>query len=258
MKLEDRVAIVTGGGRAIGRQIALRLAREGASLVLASPEPDELDATVAEIQALGRNAVAVVTDVSVESQVQAMAARTLEAFGRIDILVNNAGIIGPTAGVPDVERGDWDEVLAVNLTGVFLCCKAVLPDMIARRSGKIINISSIAGKMGYALRSPYAVSKWGVIGLTLTLAKENGEHNIQVNAICPGPVEGARMDAVFERRAAELGRTVEEVKREYVQTTVLNRLIPAEDVAAMVAFLASDESNTITGQALDVSAGYGL
>jgi NAD(P)-dependent dehydrogenase (short-subunit alcohol dehydrogenase family) len=217
-----------------------------------------LEAAAAEVEALGRRALPVVTDVTREEQVAAMAARALEALGRIDVLVNNAGIIGPTAPVVHLERADWDEVLAVNLTGAMLCCRAVLPDMIARRSGRIVNISSIAGKIAYTLRSPYAVSKWGLIGLTLTLAKEVGEHDIQVNAVCPGPVRGERMRGIFATRAAELGQTPEEVESTYVQATVLRRLVEAEDVAEVVAFLASPHARNITGQAIDVAAGYGL
>jgi NAD(P)-dependent dehydrogenase (short-subunit alcohol dehydrogenase family) len=258
MKLEGRVAIVTGGGRAIGRMIALRLAQEGADLVVASPDEADLHAVAVEVQALGRQALPIVMDVTHEAQVQAMAEQVRQHFGRIDVLVNNAGITGPTAPVPRVDRADWDEVLAVNLTGPFLCCKAVLPSMIDRRQGKVINIASIVGKIGYALRSPYAVSKWGLIGLTLTLAKEVGEHNIQVNAVCPGPVQGERMQRLFEQRARELQQSVAEVERDYVKTTLLKRLIPADHVAAMVAYLASAEADTITGQAIDVSAGYGL
>jgi NAD(P)-dependent dehydrogenase (short-subunit alcohol dehydrogenase family) len=258
MKLNDRVAIVTGGGRAIGKQISLRLAAEGAHLLIAGPEADELEETAAQIGELGRQAVAVVADVSQDEDVLRIAARAREEWGRVDLLVNNAGIIGPTAIVPDVSRDDWDQVLAVNLTGAFLCCKAVLPGMIERRSGKVINISSVAGKMGFALRSPYAVSKWGLIGLTLSLAKEMGEHNIQVNAVCPGPVEGERMRTLMQSRAAELGRPVAEIERENVETTLLRRFVQADDIAAMVAFLASDEANNITGQALDVSGGYGI
>ncbi len=256
--LQDQVVIVTGGGRALGKTIALRLARDGAQLVLAGPDSGELTATAAEIEALGRRALAVVTDVTHEGQVQALAARALAAFGHIDVLVNNAGIIGPTAPVVNLSRADWDEVLAVNLTGAMLCCKAVLPDMIARRSGRIINIASIAGKIAYGLRSPYAVSKWGLIGLTLTLAKEVGPHDIQVNAVCPGPVRGERMRGIIATRARELGQTFEEVERSYVEATLLKRLVEAEDVAALVAFLASPAARNITGQALDVTAGYGL
>jgi len=255
MRLADQTAIVTGGGRALGRAIALRRAREGANVTVASPEAAELEAVAAEIRALGRQVLAIDTDVSQEDQVVAMAKQTRHTFGRIDVLVNNAGIIGPTAPVTDVSRRDWDEVLAVNLTGVYLCCKAVLPDMIARRSGKIINIASVAGKIGFALRSPYCVSKWGVIGLTRTVAKEVGQHNIQVNAICPGPLQGERMRRLMEARARALKVSAEEIERRIVEGTLLKRLIPPEDVAAMVAYLASTEADNVTGQAIDVSAG---
>ncbi len=256
--LHGQSAVVTGGGRALGKAIALRLARDGADVVLAGPDRGELESAAAEIEALGRRAVPVVTDVTREDQVNAMATRALEALGRIDILVNNAGIIGPTAPVLSLRRADWDEVLAVNLTGVMLCCRAVLPDMMARRSGRIVNISSVAGKIAYSLRSPYAVSKWGLIGLTLTLAKEVGPYDIQVNAVCPGPVEGERMRGIIATRAAELGQTVEEAERWYLNAMVLGRMVRAEDVAAAVAFLVSPEGRNITGQALDVSAGFGL
>jgi NAD(P)-dependent dehydrogenase (short-subunit alcohol dehydrogenase family) len=187
-----------------------------------------------------------------------MADEAHRVFGRIDVLVNNAAVIGPTALVSDIRLADWEEVLAVNLTGAFLCARAVLPTMMAQRSGKIINIASIAGKMAYALRSPYAVSKSGLIGLTLTLAKEFGPYNIQVNAVCPGPVAGERMHKIMQQRAAELGQTFEEVERTYLRTTLLGRLVEAKDVAAMVAYLASADGNNITGQTLDVTAGYGL
>lgn len=258
MGLEDRVAMVTGGGRAIGQVIARRLARDGANVVVIGPDERELHETAVEIQALGRRALAVVTDVSQEAQVNAMMERTRHVFGRVDILVNNAGIIGPTALAVNITRAEWDEVLAVNLTGAFLCCQAVAPEMMARGSGKIINIASMAGKMAYALRSPYAVSKWGLIGLTLTLAQELGEYNIQVNAVCPGPVAGERMQRVIEQRAAELGQSTEEVERRYVEAAALKRMVQAEDVAALVAFLASAEADNITGQAIDVAAGYGI
>ena len=257
-KLENRVAIVTGGGRGIGKTIALRLAREGADVVVIGPNVEDLDRAAEEIRSLGRLALGVVADVRREDEVSSVAAQVHEVSRFIDILVNNAAVIGPTGPVAEVSRSEWDDVLAVNLTGAMLCSKAVLPDMMARRRGKIINISSVAGKLAYALRSPYAVSKWGLIGLTLTLAKEVAEYNIQVNAVCPGPVRGQRMQRIFQQRAAELRQSVQEVERTYVEATALNRMVEADDVAALVAFLASDESNNITGQAIDVSAGYGL
>ena len=258
MLLAGRVAVVTGGGRAIGRAVALRLARDGADLVLAGPDAAELEAVASEVAALGRRALPLVADVTREDQVAHMAAEARRAFGRIDVLVNNAGIIGPTAPVQNVERADWDAVLAVNLTGAFLCCKAVLPGMVECRSGKIINIASVAGKQAYPLRSPYAVSKWGLIGLTLTLAAEAGPSGVQVNAVSPGPVEGVRMRRIMAERARELGQTEAEVERAYVAKSALGRLVREEDVAALVAFLASPASDNVTGQAIDVSAGYGL
>jgi NAD(P)-dependent dehydrogenase (short-subunit alcohol dehydrogenase family) len=252
------VAIVTGGGRGIGRHIALRLAHAGFDLVLADLEHAELDPAAAEIAALGRRCLALRTDVSDEALAQGMVEHTLDVLGRIDVLVNNAGVIGPTARVPDVARSDWDAVLAVNLTGPFLCAKAVLPSMIERRAGKVINIASIAGKIAYALRSPYAVSKWGLIGLTQTLAKEMGPYNIQVNAICPGPVAGSRMDRIIAQRAAELGQSEAEVRQFYLRGMALGRMVQPGDVAELVAYLVSPAGDNITGQALDVTAGWGL
>jgi meso-butanediol dehydrogenase / (S,S)-butanediol dehydrogenase / diacetyl reductase len=257
MRLQDQGAIVTGGGRGIGRAIALRLAHEGARLVLCGRHRESLEETAQLVSEMGQSFVVLITDVSQEDQVSAMVRAALR-FGRIDILVNNAGIAGPTAPVTDISRAQWDEVLAVNLTGAFLCSRAVLPHMIERRSGKIVNISSIAGKLAYALRSPYAVSKWGMIGFTRTLAQEVGQYNIQVNAICPGPTAGERMRTVIELRAKELSKSAEEVEKLYVEGTALKRMVDPEHVAAMVVFLASDEGSSITGEAIDVTAGYAL
>jgi NAD(P)-dependent dehydrogenase (short-subunit alcohol dehydrogenase family) len=226
--------------------------------MVAGPDLPELAATVGEIQSSGERGLAALCDVTLEDNVAAVVDQARAEFGRIDILVNNAGIAGPTAPVEKVAREDWDQVLAVNLTGAFLCAKHVAPIMRDQGRGKIINISSIAGKIGYPLRGPYAASKWGIIGLTLTLAKELGSHGVQVNAVCPGPVEGPRMDAVFEARARETGRKVEEVRREYQQATSLGRLVQPDDVAALTAYLASAHADNITGQAFDVTAGYGL
>jgi NAD(P)-dependent dehydrogenase (short-subunit alcohol dehydrogenase family) len=258
MKLRDRVALITGGERGIGRAIALVLAQEGADITIAGLDEPRLNKTAEEIRATGRCCLARVTDVSDEAQVVRVVEEAMKEFGKIDILVNNAAIVGPTAPVVKIDRKEWDESLAVNLTAPFLCAKAVLPQMIARRSGKIINISSVAGKLAYPLRSPYATSKWGLLGLSRTLAAEVGEYNIQVNAICPGPVAGDRMKLVIERRAKELGKPIEEVERDYSQTTALKRMVEEKDVAAMVLFLASDESNSVTGAVFDVTAGYVL
>jgi NAD(P)-dependent dehydrogenase (short-subunit alcohol dehydrogenase family) len=256
--LVDRIALVTGGGRGIGREIALHLAAAGADLALLGPDEAELSEAAAEIQRRGRRAVVVTADVADESQVQQAVAQTRAALGPIGVLINNAGIVGPTAPLWDVPRSAWDHVLAVNLTGAYLCCRAVVPDMLQRREGKIINIASVAGKMAYALRAPYAVSKWGLIGLTMTLAKELGPFNVQVNAVCPGPVEGPRIRDIIQTRAAQQERSVEEVYGEYVSRAALGRFVQATEVAQLVAFLASPAADGVTGQAWDVSAGYGL
>ena len=258
MKLPNQSAIVTGGGQGIGKAIALKLAREGADVLVSGRHRETLENTAREIEKFGRRAVVAVTDVSQESQVSAMVDAALQAFGRIDILVNNAGVSGPTAPITNVSRDEWDQVLAVNLTGAFLCARAVVPHMIERRSGKIVNISSIAGKLAYALRSPYAASKWGMIGLSRTLAQELGPHNIQVNAICPGPTAGERMRGVITGRARELGQSEAEVERLYVEGTALKRMVDPDHVAAMVVLLVSNEGSSITGDAIDVSAGYAL
>jgi NAD(P)-dependent dehydrogenase (short-subunit alcohol dehydrogenase family) len=258
MKLEGKVSIITGGGHGIGRTIALRFGDEGAALVIAGPNLETVEKTVADIRARGRQAIATLTDVSDEASVEGMVADCLREFGRVDVLVNNAGIIGPTAPVTRVERDQWDQALAVNLTGAMLCAKHALPSMIERCEGRIINITSVAGQHAYAFRSPYSVSKWGMIGLTRTLAEEAGSYNITVNAIAPGPVRGPRIEEVIRRRAVELGRPFDEVEREYVQPTALKRMVEEEDIAAMALFLASDEGRNITGETITISSGYRL
>ena len=258
MKLEGKVAIVTGGGGGIGRAIALRFAREGAAIVVAGPTEEKIKAVEKEIRDAGGRATAVLTDVADETSVEQMVSAALSEFERIDVLVNNAGIAGPTALVPKVSREEWDRTLAVNLTGAFLCAKHVLPQMIERATGCIINITSIAGLQGYAFRSPYCASKWGMIGLTQTLAEEGGRYGITSNAIAPGPVRGPRIERVMRNRAQEMKLPYEEVVRQYVEPTALKRMVEEEDIAAMALFLASEEGRNITGETLNISAGYRL
>lgn len=258
MRLANQTAIVTGGGRGIGKEIALALAREGANVLLASRDEEALNGVAREIHEFGRKAVVCKTDVSDESQVAAMTEAAMHAFQRIDILVNNAGLVGPTSPLAKLSREEWDQVIAVNLTGAFLCARAVIPQMTSQRSGSIINIASIAGKFAYALRSPYAVSKWGMLGLSRTLAQELGPHNIRVNAICPGPTAGERMSAVIAGRAKELGSPEEQVERAYLEGTALKRMVDPKHVAAAVVFLASNDGSSITGEAIDVTCGFGL
>ena len=256
MKLSDRVALVTGGGRGIGRAIALRFAAEGAAVAVCGTGRAALESTAAEIAGSGGRSLALVADVADEAAVERAIAEAVSRFGRLDILVNNAGIAGPTSPVASLARPDWERTLAINLTGAFLCAKHAWPHLSRSPFGRIINIGSVAGFIGYPLRAPYAASKWGMIGLTRTLALEAGEHGITVNAIAPGSVRGERMDAVIRSRAASLGQTYEEIERSYLEPTALKRMVEPEELAATAVFLCSDEARSITGETLSVSAGF--
>ncbi|MFL6278221.1 MAG: SDR family NAD(P)-dependent oxidoreductase [Blastocatellia bacterium] len=258
MKLDGKVAVITGGGHGIGRAIALRFAAAGAGIVVSGTSAEALEQTTGDLEASGARAISVIADVADEAAVEQLVARTLTEFERIDILVNNAGIAGPTAPITEVRREDWERTLAVNLTGAFLCAKHALPYMMAQQSGRIINITSIAGLQAYALRSPYCASKWAMIGLTQTLAEEAGRHNITANAIAPGPVRGPRIEAVIRNRAAQMNVPVEEVARQYVEPTALKRMVEEDDIAALALFLAADEGRNITGETFNVSGGYRL
>jgi len=258
MKLDGKVAVITGGGHGIGRAIALRFAAAGAGVVVSGTSAEALEQTAQDLEARGARAISVIADVADEAAVEQLIARTIGAFGQLDILINNAGIAGPTAPVTEVKREDWERTLAVNLTGAFLCAKHALPHMIARQSGRIINITSIAGLQAYALRSPYCASKWAMIGLTQTLAEEAGRYNITANAIAPGPVNGPRIESVIRNRAAQMNVSVEEVTRQYVEPTALKRMVEEEDIAALALFLAADEGRNITGETFNVSGGYRL
>ena len=258
MKLKGKIAIITGGGAGIGRTIALRFTQEGAGVVLAGPTEEKIKAVEKEILDADGRVLATLTDVADEGSVEKMVSATLDEFGQIDILINNAGIAGPTALVPNVSLEQWNHTMAVNLTGAFLCAKHALPHMIQRGNGRIINITSIAGLQAYAFRSPYCASKWGMIGLTQTLAEECGRYNITVNAIAPGPVKGPRIERVIRNRAAEMKLSFEDTERQYVEPTALKRMVEEEDIAAMALFLSSDEGGNITGETLNISAGYRL
>lgn len=254
--LSGRNALVTGAGYGIGRQIALRLAREGARVVLAARSVQALESTAAEIEGLGGTAVVVPTDVGVPDQVNRLAAAAIGEVGPIDVLVSNSGIAGPTADLWQIEPADWEETFRVNVTGTFLVCRAFLPGMLDRREGSIIMIGSATGKRPMAGRTPYAASKAALIGLVRSLAWEVGSDGIRVNLVSPGPVEGDRVNAVIERRAAARGVPVDEVRPEFVAGSPLARMTAPGEVAEVVAFLAGDASRAITGQDLNVSSGW--
>jgi NAD(P)-dependent dehydrogenase (short-subunit alcohol dehydrogenase family) len=204
-----------------------------------------LEETVALIEKTGRRGVAIVADVSDESQVSEMVRVALETFGKVDILINNAGITDET--VTGLDRENWDEVMSDNLTGAFLCTKAVVPQMLERGSGKIVNISSDTGKMAYPLRSPFAAAKWGMLDFSATLSQELGPHNIQVNAICAGPTADEGMSV------GEPGRTKLEVEEMYLQGTEIKRIVDPQHLPAAVVFFCSSEADSITGEALEIA-----
>ena len=236
MKLKGRVAIVTGGGRGIGRASALALAREGATVVVAARTSSEIMKVSQEIGDLSGDSVWVEADLSQKAGVDRMVAHTLQSFGRVDILVNNAGINYPAKRVVDVTLDEWSRMLEVNLTGPFLCCKAVVPGMMEQRSGKIINISSLGGQIGVSGNSPYGASKAGLINFSLCLAAEVKEYGIDVNVICPSGTD--------TRLLHEIGRAEGR-----------SNLMQPEEIAEVVLFLASPESSAITGTTINA---YGL
>jgi len=253
--LDGKVAIVTGGGYGIGREIALIYGREGAKVVLAARTRGPLEETAAEVAKLGARALVLQADVSKEADCARMVEETVKTFGRADILVNNAGIAGPTKLTTEMALSEWQEVLDINITGAWLASRAAIPVMVKQGAGIILMISSGAGRRGYPLRSPYAASKWAMIGLTQTLAHEWGTTGIRVNCICPGAVEGDRIERVIRARAAAMGAPYDEVKRNFTANAALQRMVTEDEVARVALFLASELAAGVTGQTINVDAG---
>jgi NAD(P)-dependent dehydrogenase (short-subunit alcohol dehydrogenase family) len=257
MRLAGQTAIVTGAAKGMGQAISLRLAGEGADLVLAAREIPPLEAVAAEARTLGRRTLVVAVDVRDEGQVRAMVDSAAKAFDRIDALVNCAGTTGPIeTPVHELRAEDWDELLAINLRGTFLPTKHVVPVMLRQRRGKIVNIAGTSGLRGYKFRAAYSSSKWAVRGFTRTVALEVGPHGINVNCVAPGIVAGERMDRLCREKAAKRGWTPEQVYDEYVREMALRRVTTPEDVANAVLFLCSEESRNMTGQCLTVDGGW--
>ncbi len=247
MELKGKTAIVTGSARGIGEGIALVLAREGANVVVNSRKAKDCEGVVQKIVSSGGKAIAVGADVSKKAEVTTMAAETMKQFGAIDILVNNAGIEGTPCLTQDLSEEQWDRVLGVNLKGVFLCCQAVIPQMMKQGGGRIVNISSTAGiRMTFFGSLDYTVSKHGVSGLNQHLAWELADSHITVNTVCPGGVHTPLMEAntTPEYRAMTVKRLIP-----------LGRFTTIEEIGEAVSFLASDRAATITGQMLAVDGG---
>lgn len=254
--LDGRVALVTGAGRGIGAEIARRLAADGAAVALAGRSTDALEAVAAEIESARGRGLVVPADVRRQDSVEQLFERAAQNLGPIDVVVANSGVAGPTKPLWSVELDEWEQTLAVNLTGVFLTCRAAAPAMIERGSGSIVVIGSATGKNPMAQRTPYAASKAGLIGLVRTLAWDLGPHGVRVNLVSPGATEGERLDTVIERHAQAAGAPREKLRESLARRAALGRLTRAADVAAAVAFLAAEESAGITGEDLNVSAGW--
>ena len=255
-RFDGKVAVVTGGGQAMGEQFVLRLAREGAHVMIGDIIPELGEKVVAKIAAEGLpKALFFRTDVTDETLVKTMVEKALGFTGKIDFLVNNSGIMGPVKPVDEITREEWDMTFAVNMTGMFLCTKYVLPHMKAQKKGAIVNVASITGKRPMVQRSPYAATKMAVIGFTRTLAEEVGPFGIRANAVCPGAITGERQTRVFEGLAKATGKPVEEVAQSRLNLLPLRAFIDPAEVAAVVAFLLSDDSCKMTGQDINVTSG---
>jgi 3-oxoacyl-[acyl-carrier protein] reductase len=243
MRLKDKVALVTGGARGIGRAIALAFAKEGADIAVGDVNLEEAQKTAADIEALGRKALALAVDVTDYQKVEETVNKILDKFAKVDILVNNAGITKDNL-LLRMSQPEWDAVLAVNLKGTFNCTRAVSRPMIKQRQGRIVNIASIIGIIGNPGQANYSASKAGIIALTKTAAKELASRNINVNAVAPGFIQ-TEMTA----------KLAEELKKKMMEAIPLARFGLPEDVAATCVFLASEDSSYITGQTIVVDGG---
>jgi NAD(P)-dependent dehydrogenase (short-subunit alcohol dehydrogenase family) len=247
---ETRVAIVTGGASGLGKAITKRLLSDGLKVVVFSRRPPK---------GLPRSPrgrlLQLKVDITSPRQVAEAVEAAVHRFGRVDVLINNAGASGPFKPVQDMTLGDWNETLATNLTGAFICCKFVVPSLIkSGKAGRIVNVSSMVGKKAVPLRTAYSASKIGLLGLTRALSKELGEHGITVNAVCPGPIDGDRIKNVMEQTALARGITSEAVREGMLATSFLHRFSSAQEVAGLISYLVSDEGGSISGQDIDIDA----
>ncbi len=257
--LNGKVAIITGAGSGIGQTIARRLSLEGAAVVAADIKGSAAEKLAEEIKRLGRRGLAVETDVAVKKDVERMVKQGVENFGQVDILVNNAGA-GSLGLIVNQTEEDWERPIQVNLKGTFLCSQAAAKEMIPRKQGRIINISSVSGKSGEEFIGPYCASKFGVIGLTQALAKELARYSINVNAVCPGYIWTPMWQEMAKWLKASFPALADKSPQEIFENRVksvtpLRRPQTAEDIANLVAFLVSEEARNITGQAINVDGG---
>jgi NAD(P)-dependent dehydrogenase (short-subunit alcohol dehydrogenase family) len=253
--LDGRVAIITGASKGIGRALALRFGREGARVICAARSADLVKETTAEVNGAGNRAIAFTGDLSREDDVRRLVAAGLEAFGKIDALVNNAGDGGPTKPVQDYTVEDWRYTIDSCLTSSYLCIRFVVPEMIKAGGGAIVNISSGAGRRGLPYRIGYCSAKAGQVGMTYGMALELAPHNIRVNCVAPGAVEGDRIDRVIAGQAEVRGIPVEAMRKAMIERSPLKRMVTADDIVDATVFFTSDMARSISGQVLAVNAG---
>lgn len=254
MRYTNRTLLITGAAAGLGRHIACAYAAEGADVAILDHQGAE--ATVAEITAMGRRARAFRADIRDEAAVADAVGAAHGWLGRIDVLVNNAGFNGHYALIKDMALSHWKETLDINLTGTFLVTRAVIPHMIAAGKGAIASTASNVARRGLPYRGDYVCSKWALLGLTQTLALELAPLGIRVNAVCPGPIEGDRIEDVMERQAAIEGKTKDQIRHDWEAAAPMNRFVTAQEVTSALMYLTSDDASAMTGQALNVTAGF--
>jgi NAD(P)-dependent dehydrogenase (short-subunit alcohol dehydrogenase family) len=252
--LKGKIVLVTGGGRGIGCAIARAFASRGGRVIVSGRTDEALQGVAGEIRSAGGKALPLRCDITHEEEVESLRRRIADRFGSVEILINNAGV-APAAAFLKMETRVWKEVLDTNLTGAYHCCKIFLPAMIAARWGRIINIASTAGKVGYSHASAYTASKHGLLGLTRALALEFARAGVTVNAICPGYVDTDLTAVNTQRMAEKTGKPAAKILEIFKRTSPQNRLIAAEEVADLAVMLASDAGGAITGQAINIDGG---
>jgi NAD(P)-dependent dehydrogenase (short-subunit alcohol dehydrogenase family) len=248
LRLDGKRVLLTAGAAGIGRVTLDTIAAAGARVHICDVDETALK----DVRASHRGVGTSVADVADEVAVERLFDDALGRLGGLDILINNAGIAGPTGRIEEIAPADWRRTLEVNITGQYLCARRAVPHLRAAGGGSIVNLSSVAGRFGFPLRTPYAASKWAVVGLTKSLAIELGPDQIRVNAICPGAVEGDRIDRVIAAKAAALGIPFEAMRQEVIDKASMKRAISPQDVANMILFLSSEAGRLVSGQVIGV------
>ncbi|MFO1035808.1 MAG: SDR family oxidoreductase [Geminicoccaceae bacterium] len=248
LRADGQRVLVTAGASGIGRAVVDAMVEAGARVHVCDVDQTALDALRRDVPTVGTT----LADVSDEPAVDRLFEDVSAGLGGLDVLVNNAGIAGPTAPIEEITAADWRRCIEVDLTGQFFCARRAVPLLKAAGGGVMVNMSSAAGRFGYAFRTPYAAAKWGVIGLTESLAKELGPFGITVNAILPGIVAGPRIERVIGARAEQMGVTYPEMERQYLEKVSLRRMVTAQEVASMILFLVSPLGRGVSGQSLGV------